>query len=481
MPPSSHTPTIDHQHGYNHPRRKSKSWPEVLLHAFRDDQREEKNLPPRYLRIVSSSDPLGKRRFELQTCIRTFEKQLPPTDDNPFQILDSTDNIFFGSMPQQTFSPAKEGLVSVDLHAQVHFADLDYFQLYNQERKFSDLYDRVHYELVAPDNLLVEDSKGRRRIKEKNALMPSSTDQQTALRYNLECQIDVIDYFQPNWICADYSREEFLKEQQNSKSNALFGRSLPGAEVLQALVRPSTPSSEGLKTRLFSNLFLPGEGIASLIRALLWIVPVPELSIILLDWSSLTPRAGGISLVASSVIESLITGDLGTARKLVFSQMIVSGQANNGASSFIIGQRNDRALDELRKSIERDGCTRNALVYGGLHCRDIQTKLEDDGFQCTNIQWRTAWTVDLAGGGGQDNRNRGNFAIGAIAVPLYLGISGVDWLATIHDIGQSVEDGQGIGALIAFILYIARHVALYLSLAKFVVEWDDSLFGLDGR
>jgi hypothetical protein len=243
--------------------------------------------------------------------------------------------------------------VRADLHAQVHFADLSYCGYCNDPQQFRHCYDRVHYELIVSDELLLKDALGRRRITHPRSLMPSLSDQKTAIYYDLTCQIDVVDYSQPNWICNDYSREESRHLQQKSRQLSM---PVPGVEVLQALVRPSTPAQDGLKTKLFSNLFLPVKGFTSRMRTLLWIVPVPELLILLLGWSSLSPRPWGISSVAAKVLESLIQGDLSTARKLVFSQMIVSGQANVGSASLLIGTRNQHAMEVLNHSMERDEC-----------------------------------------------------------------------------------------------------------------------------
>merc|ERR1712224_253558 len=55
----------------------------------------------------------------------------------------------------------------------------------------------------------------------------------------------------------------------------------------------SSSNRRRLRRRLFTNLFLPGSQLASGIRALLWMtVPAPELSVILLDWSSLLQDTG---------------------------------------------------------------------------------------------------------------------------------------------------------------------------------------------
>ena len=236
----------------------------------------------------------------------------------------------------------------------------------------------------------------------------------------------------------------------------------------------------------------------------------------LLDWSSLSPRpTGGISPIALPVMECLLSGNVGEARKLVFGQMVVSGQAADAAAdasiqrgggsgaesaSVLIGKRNERAIDVLQTSIERDGCQRNALLYGASHCLDLQRRLEGLGFVPVKTEWRTAWSVNVPpfglGRGGKNDVNgdsllpafvsdlssssaSNGIAVALVVLPLYLAVGGFDWVATIGEVGGALARGEvGDGILEAF-LYLVRHAALYLGLAKFVVEWDgqNTLFG----
>jgi len=424
----------------------------LLLYAAAFSPRD-KSLP-NYLRILTSTtkveegkgkEPRQQTKIKLQTCVRTFERKN----------------------------------VQIDLHAQVHFADDKYFRYYNNYTGDFEAYDRIHYELITSENLLSKDSNGRRKIPQRYLLMPSLADQQTALRYNLSCQVNEIDYSQPNWYCSDYTREEYNKLLVQDAASFTNNQQIPttknnflGGELFQALLRPSTPAQDGLTTRLYSNLFLSGEGLTFILRSLLWItVPVPELSILILDWSSLSPRAGGVSPVSVKVLESLIAGNLKIAQKLIFTQMLVSGQANVGSSSLIIGKRNEYAMQVLKKSIENDGCTRVALIYGALHCKDLQRRLEESGFKCTNTKWRTAWKIITT-----STQQQPTSFLGTIAVIFLLLVSGLDWLSTLHEVGNSFEIHDVGSAAAAALLYLTRHVAIYFGLAKFVIEWDTGLF-----
>lgn len=263
------------------------------------------------------------------------------------------------------------------------------------------------------------------------------------------------------------------------------------------------------------------------------------------------------------------------AKRLVFAQMLVSGQTAGGQDLVLIKKRNDVAINTVMKSIEmkaammtlstpatsddRDGnhdddryndndnsndnissttttttprIQRNAILYGASHCQDLQSKLFKMGYSLSKVTYSRAFKVDVpkfgtgrvqfisnnngrntginsGGGGGGDFRKRqsreqensssssttatsitswrdfvatsdpSSIGVGLVLVPLYLLIGGMDWLATIRDISISLDEGSLLDASAIGLFYLVRHVALYLGLAKFVVDWDGdkSLFG----
>jgi hypothetical protein len=73
-------------------------------------------------------------------------------------------------------------------------------------------------------------------------------------------------------------------------------------------------STRYLKRQLFTNLFLPGSTFAFTLRNILWCtVRSPELSIILLDWSSLLQgesNPNALSKVALPILTSLVKFDI---------------------------------------------------------------------------------------------------------------------------------------------------------------------------
>lgn len=476
----------------------------TALKVYRGSSLSQPVLPStRYIRIRNISDSLSpldgiiSDTFLLETSVVTFEKYLPE----------------------------KKERVTVDLHSQVHFGDSSYFEYYNNRKQFSEKYDRIHFELIVGEDLLTtsffpEEENGEGLIRSllvpKNGIMPPAYDSQTASKYNFKCQVDVVDYSQPNWVCADLSREEFYRLQEEASKRKLNKNapiwssfSTPGSELFSAFVRPTTPtqavSSSSTRTgssqRLFTNLFLQGEGFASFLRFLLWIfIPAPEVNVMLLDWStSFSPKAGSfVSPIAKPVFQSLFQGQFQKASKLIFSQLLVSGQAAaSKENDLLIEGRNDHALNVLMHSIEKGNCKSTALLYGGLHCKDLQDKLTKRyGFTKTKTTWRTAWKIPMekeneiikenpnlneatvAASNTSGNGDTQFYTFGAlVAIPLYLTIDGLDFVGSWLDIQSSLQVGAYLDMALASVLYIFRHVALYLGLAKFVVEWDVGLFG----
>lgn len=461
-----------------------------------------------YVRLLPRSTRGNRQYFELQTAVTTMERTDPATNK------------------KQT----------VELHAQIHFGEDEYFSYYNSP-EFQSNFDSIHYELLVDEHLLETTKKSglqRRRLPRgtdgKNLLMASPSDRQTAQQYGLACQVDVLDYSSsPKWIHADLTRQEFMSlaaasKKKSSNSAAVETETMeqspeqplwalastaatwPGAEGVAAVFRPATPSTPldgDVAQRLFSNLFLPGTSLATALRLLFWIlVPAPELSVMVLDWSSLLPRPTGsmVSNVALPVLESLLTGNIQEARQLVFGQVIVSGQRssnnNRGGNNLVIGKRNDHALKVVMDSFENEGNGgkdkhSTALLYGAMHCPDLYNKLAAQGFAPTKTSWRTAWSVRVPNFGtttsndGNSSNNKkflqtfastvspNALGVGLVLVPFYLIIGGLDWMATVEQVATSLRNGGHLtDAILAESLYLVRHVALYLGLAKFVVDWD---------
>lgn len=463
------------------------SSPSQILRAVPDRYAKERE--QKFLRIRHRNARGSRRILELQTAVVSMSKKLP------------------------------NGKTSViDLHSMLHFGDEQYFEFYSNEDYFK--YDKVFYELLVSENLLHTNLDGSQSLKasdEKNPICPPPSDKNTAITYGLQCQLDAINYTKKNWIHCDTTREEYQDFISRSSSKyatepmsiwALASTAAaPISQYTSALIRPFTPSTVGSEflrfssMRLFTNLFLEGSALATFFRLLLWTFsPSPEVSILLLDWSSLVepkPSGLGFSTVFTPVLESLLTGNIVEARRLVFAQLLVSSETSGSRDENIVKFRNKIALEKFKKFTNQDDAS-IAILYGAMHCAELQTSLKRMGYRVVQKDWRTAWAVSLPVFGTdtmglESRRNRyggklwGVFAmnmdpkeigIGLVAVPLYLIVGGFDWLGTCKEVAHSLDNGMQTDAVFLVFFYLMRHIALYLGLAKFVVNWDgdQSLF-----
>ena len=242
-------------------------------------------------------------------------------------------------------------------------------------------------------------------------------------------------------------------------------------------------------------------------------VPAPELSIILLDWSSLlTPSRGrsinsrsavvepnpsALNEVAWPIFSSLAKMDLASMRRLFFGQVLVSSNPNcnsadrhqDQAWSLLITKRNDHALDTLRKILKENmddnvGRKKNvhlALLYGSSHCPDLHTKLVADGFTPTTTTWRTAWSVEVQAKSFRDD-NLTLVPILTLFLVTYLAVGALDWVGMMGDVSQIMiarpmtvvdQEVAYLDAAVAAGFYLIRHVLFYLGFSKFLVDWTN--------
>jgi len=297
---------------------------------------------------------------------------------------------------QTAVTTFRKGDQTVELHAQQHYGDADYFRYWNSEDEFNNRQDSVLFELLVDDELL-EYKRGNWCVTQP--IMASSNDQLFAQNLGLQCQASIIDYTNPKWSHADLSRQEFAelvseknKEKTNTGSESLDYNNTPlwklaspdssstAAEAVAALMvgPPSLNYStqNARKRRLFTNLFLPGGQLAFALRAILWMtVPAPELSIILLDWSSLLQggsNPSALSEVALPILTSLVKFDLNQMRRFLFGQVVMSSKSNGSTNGeddstswkLLVIDRNDHALNVLNRKLEEENVNSVALLYG---------------------------------------------------------------------------------------------------------------------
>lgn len=443
---------------------------------------------------------------------------------------DDDDKIWRMQTAVQTF---QRGNQKVELHAQLHYGDKAYFEFWNSNNEdFHNRVDQILFELLVDDDLLEyyhHDHNGGnygflRFVKAPITASPN--DRALADQYGWATQACVLDYTQPKMIHADLSRQEFvsLVEQEQQQVDHTTRRQRPSggscqspplwklasgpqsssaaAEAVSALLvgppslifsadasSSNSSSSSPLRRRLFTNLFLPGSSLAFALRAILWTtVPSPELSIILLDWSSLIEPGTGtnpnaLSKVALPILSSLVKFDFAQMRRFVFGQVLMSSNRpmatssssinnnSNGAWSLLVTKRNDHALKVLQEVLGEGSsdCAQSvALLYGSSHCPDLHQKLRNIGFQPTQKSWRTAWSVDES-----DNDRETLLPALAALLVLYLGIGALDWVGFLGGVSESFVESKYLEGAADAGLYLLRHVLFYLGLSKFLIEWTN--------
>jgi hypothetical protein len=258
------------------------------------------------------------------------------------------------------------------------------------------------------------------------------------------------------------------------------------------IVFATTSSRSTTERRLFSNLFLQGSAFANVLRMFLWLVPLPELSILCLDGSSLflsdnfnkKTSATWPSVVTLSVLQALAWGKVQQAQALLFGQVALTGQQRQQQQALqsyrydkndvLIGQRNQRAMDVLQQKLKMmsafDGARKKqfAILYGCQHCPGLHQDLLDLGFSPVSTEWRTAYSVAIPAA----QTSSIPLTIPLLAF-LYLVVGGYDWIGTVESILHDSRANDPAGASIDALTYLIRHVMLYVGLSKFVVEWKE--------
>jgi hypothetical protein len=412
---------------------------------------------PYYLRWHKESESDPTHKWNMQTAVTTFQKE------------NST----------------------LELHAQLHFGTHEYFDYYNTQFQSAKKNNYVVlYELLVDEQLLGDNN----RLLQNARIQASRSDQAVAQRYGWACQADVIQYNnncmnhdRDNWIHADLTRQELLRlllirndASSTTTSSTPLWRLASSAsqrqtpEALTALLL-GPPFLASTNRQLFTNLFLQGSSLALAIRALLWFtVPSPELSILLLDWSSLTDAR--LSRSVAPLVRALERGQWQCARQIVFGQVALLAHVNptlnnNNKQYALMTRRNERAIQVVKEQVQRNNNTNNnklALLYGCNHCRELHQLLVADGYESVQTEWRTAWSVQL------DNDNDSSSVAttwsSLVLVSLYLGVGGLDWIAAWREFGTASDGSEAIG-FAAF--YLLRHVLLYVGLAKSAFDIAD--------
>ena len=250
-------------------------------------------------------------------------------DDKPIALETAVTHYVVASGPHKG--------VRVDLIGAIHIGEKSY---YEQLNKLFATYDAVLYELVASEAACVPDP--RRAAKSKHPI----TILQTAMKdvLELQFQLDLIDYGQPNMVHADMSPTEFAKSMKDRGESFLqmFLRMM-GKAMLTQTQSKNAPNEMQLLVALFSR---------------------------------------NRALKLKQVL----------ARQ--FQDMELQTSALSGPDgSTIITERNKKALEVLRREI-KSGKRHLAIFYGAGHLADMESRLRKDfSMRRTGQKWLVAWSL----------------------------------------------------------------------------------------
>ena len=375
---------------------------------------------------------------------------------------------------------AKEFLLDVDgvpvsVVSMLHLADGGF---YDGVREAAEAGDAVLFEMIADEDLLRADGLGMRRLA---APVHSSGEARAfAASLGLETQVEALGLADEEgapggrvegpdagapWIVADLGRQELaaLAARRGESPSAL---SNPVADFLRLLGR-----GQGDRLSLLPYEPVRTDALVQGFRAVSWLVPAPELSLLLVDWAAVRPSAGGLSRLLSAMWDSLLCGELRTLRKLTYAQQLASSQRNSGKAgrrqTALVDARNDRAARDV---LEAAGVYRGgvSLLYGAYHTEEIVRQLRASGARLLGARWRTAWRIPTP----QSvplSRAAGLAFVAAIA---YLIVDALDWQGSVLEAGAA---GDVADALSGALAYIVRHGLLYYAMSQWLVQWDRPL------
>lgn len=397
---------------------------------------------------------------------------------------------------------------TVHLYSMVHVGDKCY---YDQLNELTKSYDVILYELIISNELINQQDDTKKILQSE--VYASKTDQ-LAQRFQLCTQFH-LNMLQPNWYIADLSKEVInsLENERNGITNARFLFSLLGGRA----------ASESL----LKSFFLADAPFVTLLRLLTWLLPCPELGALLLDWSRMSPRPGGVPKVLVPIVECLLTGDINGARKLAFAQEILAGLPDAGewggaAKSDVevrVKARNAECCRVL-DSFLRGGAAppRIAVLYGAYHIEDLSKRFVSMGLRPVSTlpsaaaltpnsldtskvedppSHLVAWSMrrPRSQAGGMLSTPASLVATIGTATPLYLLFGGLDWWLLLHlsaagvafwsnggpgGAANVVPDSPVISpvavALIYFMTYVQRRLALLQTISQVGLEWQRPLF-----
>ncbi len=238
-----------------------------------------------------------------------------------------------------TYVPNDERLrLSVDLIGAVHIGDPAY---YAQLNELFESYDVLLYELVAAEGAMVAERVAKRRG------FLSTTQVGLTKLLDLSFQLDEINYDRANFVHADLSPDE-LRQSMEARGESLYV--------------------------YFWRLFYAS---------------VDDYAKDPLGWNDM-----------QKISRVLAAGQGDSFKTLIAYEMTDMDQIQNilgeDSGSAVIGARNQRVIDVLRREIEL-GAKRIGIFYGVAHMPDLEERLLDQvGLEQEETTWVDAWRLGSA-------------------------------------------------------------------------------------
>lgn len=235
-----------------------------------------------------------------------------------------------------SFRPrGNQSKVVVDLIGAVHVADRAYYRTLSKEFQ---KYDAMLYELVAPEHSAVpQNGESQHPVGQMQQGMKSMLE--------LSFQLEEINYAKKNFVHADMSPNELAKVMEER-----------GDSFLQTMLR-----------MMGSALAIQGGKGRSTDSELLFALFAKD-------------RALRLKRVMSEQLRD-------------FGGVVTAIEGSHGTT--LIGQRNKKALDVLRRELAK-GKQHVAIFYGAAHMPDMEERLKRDfGLHPDpkSLRWLTAWDM----------------------------------------------------------------------------------------
>lgn len=235
-----------------------------------------------------------------------------------------------------TYVPQQGGrIVSVDLVSAIHIGDSSYYAELNERFQH---YDALLYELVAP-----KDAVASNRLAKRKGFISNTQIGMTKL-LGLSFQLDEINYDQANFVHADLSPTE-LRQSMDERGESLY---VYFWRIFFASLDDYASDPLGLK-----------------------------------DWQMLSAILSADQDDAFKTMIAYEMTNLDQVRDIL----------GEDSSSAVIGARNQRAIDVLKRELD-SGARRIGIFYGVAHMPDLEERLLDQlGLAYDRSTWVDAWQL----------------------------------------------------------------------------------------